>query len=94
MKGTWFQYQVQEAPTFCRATQQESRTAEAPCPKQVLCNKRIHPSERPIECNEERLHLPTAGAQPRSSEDPAQPSVNQSIKFKEKPDNQTRKREY
>ena len=33
MEGTWFQYRTQEAPTFCRATQQESGTAEAPFPR-------------------------------------------------------------
>ena len=43
------------------SAEQLSRKAELlklHSPELVFCNKRIHPSEKPVHCNEERPHLP------------------------------------
>ena len=77
MEGTWSQCRSQEAPTFCRATQQESRTAEAPSPRTGALQQ-----ENPRQWEASALWWRAAARpttrEPRSSDDPTQPSVNQS----------------
>ena len=92
MDGTWFQYRTQEAPTFCRATQQESGTAEAPFPRTGVLQQE-NPPQWEASALQWRAAAPPTARGPRSSEGPAQPSINQSS-VKKQPDNQTSRREY
>ena len=89
MEGTWLQCQMQEAPAFCKATHRKAELLKLHPPELVACSKRIRPKENPVHCSEERPRRPATRAQeqwrPRTA-------INQPIKCKKQPDNQTSRR--
>ena len=96
MEGTWSQCRSQEAPTFCRATQQESRTAEAPSPRTGALQQ-----ENPSQWEASALWWRAATLSPtppatnnQIAQEQWRPltAINQPITCKKQPDHQTSRR--